>query len=334
MRSRTNVLAGESIPMITRGNAMRTLEVLQELKQKTAETMMPSWLRNMRLNAPYVEKDFTKLPDVLEQNISADTVFVFAPGPSLSQYEGRIHEISGLVVGTPTVVPWMLANNITPDFVVVVDTHPSMSKLLSDYKGPIVCPPTIDHAIVSLPNEKYWFRLLMGTDGTQEDPEFGWWNFVTHKMWDNLSAGFVSLGCVTNMAVAMSYDFLAKRVFRGRRVVLMGADYAYWKEWSRVSPDGKMRPRPLEIDAMEWGGFQTNARMVYYAWALYRLWRATNMPLYSMSEGILKELPGVTFDEVLAGQYPDRLDPDEIQERTDRFFETFKQDFGKKVEDE
>jgi hypothetical protein len=209
-----------------------------------------------------------------------------------------------------------------------------MSKLLAGYSGPIVCPPTVDHSITSLPNEKYWFRLLLGTDGTQDDPEFGWWNFITHKTWDNLSAGFVSLGCVTNMAVAMSYDFLAKRVFRGRRVVLMGADYAYWKGLSRVSPDGKMKSRPLDIDAMEWGGFQTNARMVYYAWALYRLWRATNMPLYSMSEGILSDIPQVSFDEVLAGRYPERLTPDEIQVRTDRFFEEFKRDFGQKVEDE
>lgn len=313
---------------------MKTLEVLAELKQKTVDSMMPSWCRNMRLNAPYVEKDFTELPSVLQDNISADTVFVFAPGPSLSQYEGRIDKISGLIIGTPTVVPWMLANNLTPDVVVIVDTHPSMAKLLADYKGPILCPPTIDHAVCSLPNEKYWFRLLLGTDGSSADPEFGWWNFMVHKMWDNLSAGFVSLGCVTNMAVAISYDFLAKRVFRGRRIVLMGADYAYWKDWSRVSPDGKMRPRPLEIDAIEWAGLPTNARMVYYAWALYRLWRATNMPLYSMSEGILTEIPHVDFETVMSGKYPDRLEAEEIQERTDRFFDTFKQDFGQKIGEE
>jgi len=305
----------------------KTIEILSDLKYKTVIKMGPSWFRNMRLNAPDVVDGFEKVGLDIVDKSDRQTAFVFAPGASLTQYEGRIHEIDGVIIATPTAVPWLLDQNLRPDFVVIVDSHPKMAQLLTEYDGPLVVPTTVDHAVVELPNKKYWFKLLFGSTGQADDPEFGQMNFMIHKMWDNIEKGFVSLGSVTNMAVQITFHLMAEHIIQAKRMVLMGADYSYWNDLGRVPNDGKKAPaRPLDIDACVYRGKHTNVRMVYYLWGLYRLLKSIYLPIFSMSEGTLTEIPYVSFEDILANNYPQELTLEELQAKMEaalkEFFDT------------
>lgn len=312
-----------------------TIEAWLDLKQKSIVRNGRIWAKNMAENYPHVQESFENAFDDIAEYTAYRNVVVYSSGPSLSRYKGEISKINdhAINIGTPTNIPWLLSEGVRVDACVVVDAHPGMWKKLTNYTGPIVCPVTVDPAINNLPNQIYWFKLLMG-NGQVDDPNFGMWNLVVHGMFkDKIERGYLSdAACVTNMAIQLAADWMAGNKLMGSRIILAGGDYAYWQDWARI--DDPLRSRPLEVDALEWEGYSTNARMVVYKKQLFPIWMLiASIPFYSMSKGILHEIPEVTLDQIINDALPKPLNREQVKEKAEAFLDLFLDEFGQKVVD-
>lgn len=319
------------------GDVQRTIETVVEMRLRSLKINGPRWAKNMAINYPHVKKPYSDVVEMFPEIVTQRNVMIFASGPSLSRYEGKLHKLNDIavVIASPTNIPWLIDQGVRVDMCVVVDSHAGMwQKIKGVYEGPIVCPPTVHPGINDLPNPVYWFKLLMGT-GQSDDPQFGLWNLIMNGIFgDKLQYGFLaSAACVTNMAFLIASDFLFQRIFIGDKIILAGADYAYWKGFSRI--ENPLRPRPNEVDLMEWEGMPTNARMVVYKYALYQAWmKVVGLPVYSMSDGILSEITNVTLDQILNDDFPKYPEPQELIDRTQPFRKAFLKQFGKNIKDE
>jgi len=259
---------------------------------------------------------------------------IFASGPSLAKYTGKINQLNAnsIIVATPTNVPWLQDEGVRIDMVVIADSHPGMATKLKGYEGPIICPPTIAPEVTMLPNDIFWYKLLMG-NGQGNDPFYGFWNMIQHGMFEKIEYGFnAENGCVTNMALAIVYDMMRSRHLLCKRIILAGADYAYTEGWARI--ESTLRPKPLDIDAMEYLGYHTNSRMVFYKHRLIQLWeQLKGIDIYSMSEGIITEIPEVTLDDILAKTYPAQPTDKERTALVETHTNLFLDEFGEKLED-
>ena len=316
-------------------NQQRTVDAMTEMRMRSIRRNGKRWAYNMGQNFGHVKNDHEEVTESFGEWTSKSNAVIFASGASLSRYSGEISKIndSSIVVATPTNVPWLLDEGVRIDFVVIADAHASMAKKLKGYDGPIVCPPTVDKAVGELDNEKYWFKLLMGT-GQYDDPHFGIWNMMMHGMFPDIKSGYLAeLSCVTNMALAIVGYFMYTNKLTCERIILAGADYAYWQDWARI--DTQLRPRPLEVDLMEWEGYQTNARMVVYKDRLLNVWaQIQGIPIYSMSKGIIHEIPEIELQNILDNEYPARPLDAEVTARIKEFRGRFLEEFGPKIGDE
>lgn len=312
----------------------RTLDAMTEMRMRSLMLNGPRWANNMGANWQYVKKDHEDVTAGFAEWVTQSNVVIFASGASLSRYNGQINKLNenSIIVATPTNVPWLIHEGVRIDFVVIADSHPSMMEKLKDYDGPIVCPPTVDKSIGEAKNQKFWFKLLMG-NGQKDDPTYGIWNLMMHGMFPDIKSGYLAEhACVTNLALAIVGYFMYSRKLLGKRIILAGADYAYWKDWARI--DVKLRPRPMDIDLMDWEGYQTNARMVVYKDRLLNIWaQIQGIPLYSMSEGIIHEIPQITLENVLSDEYPARPLEEEVTKRIKEFRGKFLAEFGPKIKD-
>jgi hypothetical protein len=309
-----------------------------DLKERSITRNGRIWAKNMAENYPHVQESFENALDNIADYATYATVpnaIVYSSGASLSRYKGEIHKVNdhAINIATPTNVPWLLSEGVRVDVVIIVDAHPSMWQMLDGYTGPIVCPVTVDPGINKLPNPIYWMKLLMG-DGQISDPHYGLWNMMVHGMFKGkLERGYLSdAGCVTNMAIQIVADWMVANKILSKRIILAGGDYAYWNDWARIADP--LKSRPLEIDAMEWDGYSTNGRMVVYKKALFPIWLLiASIPFYSMSKGILHEIPEIELQNILDNKFPKPLDRDEVKARGDKFYKQFFDQWGDKVEE-
>lgn len=314
------------------------------------------WLSNTRANIPQILKSTSHrlVLDIVKRTpkelVKAEQIFMFAAGPSLRRIENQVHELKGkgIIVATPTVLPWMRHHGLEPDWLLATDSNPSsIVPIAIDGARDIrlLCPSTIDRRLVELFPLKnvYWYNSLsQGPDGTIHSSEFS--NFMQllftsreeedYKI-PGIDAWVVQAGCCTNQAVILLNWMLNSKVLDAKRIILMGADYCYWRGLSRVpfyqplekdilgavpfyDPGTEFREpelyRPIghPKDAIEWDGMQSNRRMVLYKRSLLLYYGATAAPLLSCSQGILTEIPYVSIEDILSGNYPRVLSPEEI----------------------
>lgn len=290
-----------------------TTKALLEMRSLSQVNNIGKWARNMAKNVSLVRLPYTFAPIDWE-----DTVMVFASGASLSCYAGRYKELNYApvsVVATPTNVAWLQSEGVDIDLVVVMDQHPIMAEMLQTYNGPVIAHPGVDPGIADLMT--YYYKLYIDGDET--------WNEVQDAMFPMLPSGYLAeYGCVTNMAFAVAADLSRSRI------VLAGIDYSYWHGYARIAES--LSPAPDETDSLLWRGLKTNSRMVSYKDALMALWSMVRMtlPVYSMSEGIVDEIPEVSFDEVIHGHWPPLLTHEEFLEKAEHHIKEFSH-FGEAV---
>ncbi len=309
------------------------------------------WLSNVRANIPQIIQPTSHrfvldaVKGLPKELIDAEQIFIFAAGPSLRRVEANVHKLKGkgIIVGTPTVLPWMRHHGLEPEWLLVNDSNSQAVIPIEGSGGAgetrLLCPPTIDRRVVKLFPKKnvYWYNsLVQGEDGTVESAQFS--NFMQllflpreeEKDYQipGIEAWVVQAGCCTNQAIILINWMLQSETIGAKRIVLMGADYAFWWGLARVplyqnlKPDsegmlpfynkGTLVRGPSDYltlghppDAMDWDGMQTCRRMVLYKRSLLLYYAATAAPLLSCSQGILTEIPYVGIGAMLNGEYPD-----------------------------
>jgi hypothetical protein len=250
-----------------------------------------------------------------------DTAFVFAPGASLRQYEDEIWKLKGkgLVIGTNSCIHWMLEHGLEPDFVVAVDRQEEIVEDMKVWGGPVVCPTNV-HPGLSRQNDCYYFNVYIADWnklGMMPHPIDVFYHVTYPGLW-----GVISVGHVTGLVLPILEQMNRLESTKINRVVLIGADYSYWKGMGRVPrrPGEGYPSAPDEEGRILWKGHMTNYKMLLYKARLFSYWQDDcPFSLYSMSKGIMPEIPGVTFDDLLAGKYPLPLTKKQITEICDQF---------------
>lgn len=279
------------------------------MREKSILEHVPVWAQNMGKNVIWADKDAFAAPVAWK-----DTVVLFASGASLSQYAGKLKGINGnaTVVATPSNVEWLKSQGVDIDLVVVMDSHPYMGKWISDYYGPVIASTVVD-ASVSAHRASFYKLYIEGE---------GMWNAIQNFMFPHVAAGYpAEFGCVTNVAFALICDM------SGKRVVLAGADYGYWKGYARVAD--KLQKADLR-DTFKVHGVPTKYEMFLYKDALLRIWSkvANRVPVYSMSEGIVDEIPTVGLQDVLQGNWPEQVNEGDVIDRLNAHVGEWKEMFG------
>jgi hypothetical protein len=268
------------------------------------------------------------------------TAYVLAAGASLTRYRAALAHLkkTGYLVASPTVVPWIVKQaGVTPDLTVVVDKSPQsveqirFSGVLEDTDSALLMSPEAPPQLPVLygRHRTYWIRTAIpGPDGSMDwEPYSIFQSFLGRAIEYRLA----QLGCVTNMMVSA---LLALREHAGwdfDQIVLVGADYGYWRGFSRIPKDGS--PTLEEYDRECPSNFRhrtimTDRRMVRYKASLMLLWLQTKARIYSMSHGILNEFPQVSEKRALADNFPAYPEWDGIHERILKWMEWFRTESG------
>lgn len=267
----------------------------------------------------------------LPKDRQKDTIFIVGPGASMSQYREQLPQLRdhGTVIMQPTAYPWMSRIGLEPDVIVAVDHLPNQAELTMSAKCPFICPTTIDEDIAKH-HDTYFFVLYQGDgspkkDGTPEGDFMAQWNLMMHHIHKQAltDTGWTSAMDVTNMSVKIAADIIAGENGMpkwGKRIVIVGADRCFWNGYSRVPWEG-IEPQPF-VDApqyVDFRGQRTDYAMIFYIYALYEFWRAFPVPLYRLDHGVMKEIPFMSMDQILADNYPRPLSAKRVEQRTEEF---------------
>ena len=317
-------------------------------RQRTYNKVGPIWWKNLRLNLtnPGIRSDhqITDLGRDLGGHAKhSRSVWLFASGASLQQYEAQLPELvrNDCVVVSPTTAPWFVYHaKRRPDVVFSMDVSPKMmiDCINAGLKGlPLVTPTMANNDLVRYFDPKvYWFNsLIQGPGGAYDtDPH------SLHLMWlcDHIKYGIPQLGCVTNEAMVFLSLISHREVIGAERVVLAGADYSYWHDLARVpkgerDENNELKLGPYErwdqdsdnADIIDWRGMKSNSRMVQYTTGLVSGFRRTHMPVYELtghnkSDGILGGIfTPTTAKQILADEWPELPDDEEINRRCDTY---------------
>ena len=291
--------------------------------------------------------EVNQIQDLGYMRKNVDTVFILAPGASLSMYQDMLPalESRGYVLVSPTVMPWLgHQTGAWPDGVVVVDGNPASVEYarmsgIAENSGAVLmmtpeAPPQMP--VVFGRERTYWFRTSI--PGPHGEPDWEPYAVFQGLLCQVIKTRIVQLGCVTNMMVALA---LALRDYAGwqfKRIVLVGADYGYWNGLARVPFDGSNKLQPFDpenrsnflMPSLMNPGLEmwTDRRMARYKASLMLVWMQSKEPIYSMSHGILDELPQVTADNVLADAYPEYPNEKEVHDRIVRWMRWFQKESG------
>jgi hypothetical protein len=298
-----------------------------------------------------------RLPEKIR---NADTVYIFASGPSLRNIEDRVSKLrnKGLIIASPTTVPWLYAHGLYPHWILSSDSqerqYHDCARVGANRFSSLIAPQSVHPSLPKYFGHKtFWFKsLIQGEDGSIDSVEY---SRIVNDLLSNIDVFAVQAGCVTNQAIIISLFLMQKNLIKAKRVCLVGADYAYsggfdrvpiyelvyeengWlptREYRKVERPyggrivGYVQP-PKERDGIEWEGYQTNSRMVLYKRSFIILWISTHMNIVTCSDGILHEVQHVEFDDILEGEFPEKLTDEEIDTRGLHFLhDVFPKDMG------
>lgn len=280
--------------------------------ETTVEAHAMHWIKNLRVNAPMVRDSIATFQS------RAETVLILGPGASIQRYADSLRRVQErrdiFLLASPTVMPWLMENGISPDVVIAVDRQDEQWQWVkqSRWRGP-VWMPTFGNPKLAEEYATYWFNLTIGKPGYQPLVDA-----CTLTQYDELPS-LPSLAHVGGHAFQLSQYLANIGACAFKRCVMIGCDYGYYKGEARVRLTGDHVTETVPEDAITIEGVQTNYKMALYKERLYTTWRVNPMPLYSISHGLLHELPRCTMSNVFAGEFPPDLPPQEKARAHERY---------------
>jgi len=278
---------------------------------KTWENRLPEWLASIWDNQRRIgtrRGDVNQIQDI-DLNYGKPTLYLWAAGASATLYEHSMAEMDGVHVATPTVMPWLRAHNFRPDVLVNVESNPDVARHVEENDAEQLWSAIEGAgALADKFDIVHWFGTFAPTGGLNNvDHEAT--SYVLSRMVP-VSGWVPQLGCVTNSALMVLESLRHSGQADFERIVLIGADYCYWQDQSRLPLDGHTLYsvsndpfRPYPKDALRYEGVLTDSRMLAYKADLLYLWAEFELPLYSLSHGILDEIPRTTFGGIRSGDW-------------------------------
>lgn len=268
------------------------------------------------------------------------TAYVLASGPSLTKYRSVLPKLkeTGYIISSPTVNGWLVKQaHVYPDLTMCVDGNPLSAKLVADSgvlndtdSALLMCPEAPPQLPVLYGRARtYWMRTAIpGPDGSMDWEPYSIFQSFLGKA---ITYRFAQLGCVTNMAVSAAMALRAHAGWEIDQIVLLGADYGYWRGYDRVPMDGSATLAPFNPESpsnFQHKSVMSDRRMVRYKASLMLLWLQSKSRIYSMSHGILNEFPRVTSKQALSGHFPAYPEWEEVRKRIIGWMEWFRNDSG------
>jgi hypothetical protein len=293
----------------------------QRRNQSNIDAWLPVWFRHYRENLPVITEDFNQsdrnassspLPPWVERT---DVAICCASGPSLNRIKPYIKDWKGLVICGPTNASLPAAHGRWPDYIVAVDanietTIPVKRVQWSKHVN-FVLPPLIHPEVVkACGDQRYWY--VSRIQGDPRNPGKHHFNEYTHYLFgDIIKSYMLQAGCVGNQAIILCQMFNFIKRFNIEKIFLCGFDFAYVNEVFKC--DGYTQPANRNYEWVEHKpgpirtranmrrsehGLLTDRSMLGYKRSLYTMWYSLNcgegagrLNLYSLSEGILDEIP-------------------------------------------
>lgn len=128
-------------------------------------TMLRSFVENQKIDAKSVDEILPSLKD--------KDVYVIAAGPSLDKNMNQLKNVSdnGVIISTGTVLKKLLANDIVPDYVVIIDANSPTLKQIEGIENcdvPLIFLSTAYYGTVAAYNADRYIACQHGYDKAQE----------------------------------------------------------------------------------------------------------------------------------------------------------------------
>lgn len=309
---------------------------IKSRNQRTLEKQSPTWCRNLRLNASYINEQVTKRPIDLENfipgNKDLSKVVIVASGPSLYEYRDRLLSLNKyFVLASLTNLSFCLAHGLVPDAVVACDSHSDhlkdVSLLRSNRDITLLCPPIVHPGIIDFfhPHVYFYKAFLQNEKGNFHNP----YNHFMNLLYDIIPSYVAQAGSVTNQAVLLMAKYWQTKLWPITHIFLIGADYAAGKTLDRVpfyseveteqgpvfQEEPNMRPSIKERPHIEHQGQITSDSMFFYKISLMVMWKSMRLPLWRIgNHGILSEIPHISIRALDRGRFPDMY-PEKIMDK-------------------
>lgn len=274
-------------------------ELLRTQYEVTIESQATGWMRNLRLNAPYVRHDIREF-----RTGRAETCVIFGAGASLLQWQDQLRALRDerfFVVASPTVVPWLKREaRLEPDLVVAVDAHDDMRMWLSEaqWRGPVFVP-TYGNPGLAKDFPCYWFNISTAKPGYHPVLDA----VITTQYPELLNVP--SLGHVTGAALQLMMLLTDAGNTAFKRFVLAGADYAYWQGRARIPLPHDNHVNNVIRETLTIGGMVSDHKMPFYKERMLTLLRANPHAVYALGGGLLDgDVATVTLDAVMTDRWP------------------------------
>ena len=267
-----------------------------EFNHKISQERLRQYARNgaenyQRIRAEFQRADYSM--DTLPQFVPGQgpKALVLGSGPSLDDALPFVKDFEGLIFASPSQLDLLEKWEITPHFVVSVDSADSVGedqiRADRDTYGmtllahPYLSPKTLD----AWKGNKRYFQLIA------DDDHF-------HDVYPWIKVGFPIAGSVNNTEVLMA------RWMGLSPIVLAGVDYCF--------PDGRIRaqdyrrrgpyifdPLPHQYVQTEEGLTTATQETLFYANILLGLWKMYRLPLIQVGDkGACTEIPFVQPEDM------------------------------------
>jgi len=296
---------------------------------------MPFWVKNAAENYAKIKEEFredNRDAGALVGQPHHDYVLLLGSGPSLNDIEPYLESWEGDIMVSSSQLAFCEALGITPTYCFIIDADPTQSFLVTeaDTKNiKLVTHANMDPVILNAwEGPHHYFRMQdPGDDWFGEYMPMMYAEFMdqdTKERWPGINAYVLNSGNVTNTMIAVSNFLGYKATFLcGADLGFPGGDYRFIN-YKRL-PDGKFEKeeklpipegKPLKDGA---DGMITDQVDIFYKYSTMILWGMDCPNLYSCSRGLLREIPHIPPQDVVAlqGDIGDKYEvPNDVKYKT------------------
>lgn len=290
------------------------------------------WSKNMAINYEFIRKRFEfenwDLHTYKQRNHIKDYAFILGSGPSLDKALPLLKDWEGDIYCSSSQLLSLAENGITPSACFMIDSDPNMSYLVKDVDTSeisLITNPCMDPEVLKAwQGPIYFFRMWDPGDPLFNEFCPAIYTNVNNKKAAELNKPFgvtsyvMNGGCVVNTMIAVIPQFGHKAVF------LSGVDFGFPGGIRRATEyrilENKVitePPKTINLENAPYEGsekIRTDKVSIFYKYSTLQLYGLDQPCLISCSDGILKEVPYVHPEEVIAQQgdvlTPDLLDPE------------------------
>lgn len=183
-------------------------------------TMLRSFVENQKLNF--------RSADEIHPSLKNKDVYVIAAGPSLDKNMNQLKNVSdnGVIISTGTVLKKLLANDIVPDYVVIIDANSPTLKQIEGIENcgvPLIFLSTAYYGTVAAYNADRYIACQYGYDKAQE---------LAKKNGYRL---YNTGGSVTTLCIDLALQAHCKRL------ICVGLDLAFTGGFDHASDTAQMK---------------------------------------------------------------------------------------------